>query len=120
MNNYPLIEKTYSFILFIIPILRKFPKDQRYLIAQEIEKKSLMLLENYQKAIYFPKNRAQILTENNFILETLRTLWRLAKDLGYVNFRKFGLVVEQIEVIGKMTGGWLKSEFNLKNSTEYF
>ena len=57
----------FCFILFIIPILRKFPKDQRYLIAQEIEKKSLALLENYQKAIYFPKTRAQILTENNFI-----------------------------------------------------
>lgn len=120
MNQFPLIDKTYSILIYIIPLLRKFPKDQRYLLAQRIENNYFDLITNFQKAIYAPPERKQMLMKSNLILENLRILWRLAKDLGFVSLRRFSLIVEMDEEIGRMIGGWLNKLSSSKNLVEDF
>ncbi len=51
--RYPkIVIEVYDFVKWIIPVLSKFPKDQRYLLAQRIENKLLDILEDLIVAQY--------------------------------------------------------------------
>jgi hypothetical protein len=43
-------QKTYDLLLYIHPILAKFPKNQRYVLGQRIENKILDIIEYIIKA----------------------------------------------------------------------
>jgi len=42
-------------------------------------------------------------------LELLRTYLRLARDLEFLSFKKYEIWSKQLEEIGKLIGGWMKS-----------
>ena len=44
-NNFILFEKTYSFLLWLHPTIKKFPKSDKYTIGEEIKKTTLDILK---------------------------------------------------------------------------
>lgn len=102
--------KTYQFLLYMLPLLAKLPRDQKFLIADRFETKVLDLLDLYLKAYYSSKDKKpSMLRDANISLEQLRYLTRLLHDMRFINHEKYGVVSGHIDEIGKMTGGWLKS-----------
>ncbi len=102
------ITLTYDFLKYLIPIVAKFPKNQRYLIGERIEKISLDILENLIEARY-TKNRTEILRKTNILLEKLRYLVRIAMDLKLISIKRYEHIAKLLNQIGVQLGGWLKS-----------
>lgn len=105
-----ILRKTYDFILYLIPQLNKFPRTQKFLLADRIENIILEILENYIAAYYSkPESKKILLSKNNLKLEKMRYLIRLSHDLHFFSHQKYGVISRYIDEIGKMTGGWIKS-----------
>lgn len=100
----------YDFLVYIIPQLDKFPRRQKFLIADKIEISLLQIFDNVIAAYYSREDKKiNYLTENNIILERVRFLIRLSKDLNFISVAKYGYISERLNELGKMMGGWIKS-----------
>lgn len=104
----PVVEKHYSLVLWMLPKIANFPKDQRFLLADRIERLLLDILELLIEAVY-SKNKREILIKVNLRLDVLRFMMRIAKDMKYVNVNSYDFFCQSSIEIGKMVGGWLKA-----------
>jgi hypothetical protein len=94
-------------LLWLIPLLEKFPRSQKFLLGDRIENMLLDIMELVIQAIY-TKNKSRYLREANLKIEKFRHLIRLAKDLKYINIRRYEYISEHTHEIGSEIGGWLK------------
>ncbi|HDQ45367.1 MAG TPA: diversity-generating retroelement protein Avd [bacterium] len=102
------ITKTYDLLLYLIPQLAKFPRDQKFLLADRIENLLLDFLEAMIEA-YYSREKKRILETSNLKLERLRYLIRLSFDLHLINTSRYEFLTVHIDEIGRMVGGWRKS-----------
>ena len=101
------LTRTYDLLLWMIPQLEKFPKSQRYLLGDRIETLLLDIMDVIIHAVY-TKNKTTYLKEANLKIEKLRYLIRLAKDLKYLNIKRYEYVSRCLNEIGSEIGGWIK------------
>lgn len=110
--------KTYDFALWLMKHTEKFPKSARFSVSARIENKILEFLECIVTANRL-KNKYERLNSADNVLENLRILIRLSKDMQFVNLRSYEYAVRQMDEIGRLLGGWLKQqkaiESDLKN-----
>jgi hypothetical protein len=104
----PALEKAYQFVLWLIPTLEKFPRGQRFLLGDRIENTALDVLERLIEATY-TRDARSILLHVNLQLEKLRHLVRLAKDLHYLDLRRYEFAARATDEIGRLVGGWIKA-----------
>ena len=103
------ITLTYDLLKWAIPTLKKFPRDQRFLLGERIEKHILDVLELLIHANY-SKDKLGHLREANLKIEVLRFLWRLSMDLKYLSTRRYEFVSKLLNDIGRLVGGWIKQQ----------
>ena len=103
----PVVEKHYKLILWMLPKMANFPKDQKFLLADRIERILLDILEMLIEANY-SKQKREILIKVNLRLDVLRFMMRIAKDMKYVSLNGYDFFCQSAIEIGKMVGGWLK------------
>lgn len=105
-----IIAKSYQFLKDMVFVIGKFPKSQRFLIGDKmqnlISEVMELLIEAYYVERQYKKSRLQ---KVNISLEKLRYYNRLCFEIGYYGSGKYRQIHEQIDEIGRMTGGWLKS-----------
>ena len=104
----PVVEKHYQLILWMLPKIANFPKDQRFLLADRIEGILLDILELLVEAVY-SRNKREILIKVNLKLDFLRFMMRITKDMKYINLKSYDFFCQSSIEVGKMVGGWLKS-----------
>ena len=104
----PALEKAYQFVRWLIPTLDKFPRSQRFVLGDRIENTALTVLEGLIEATY-SKQVETILRAVNLALEKLRFLIRLSKDLRYLDLKRYEFGAREIDEIGRLVGGWLKT-----------
>ena len=104
----PVVEKHYQLILWMLPKIANFPKDQRFLLADRIERILLDILEMLIEAVY-SKNKREILIKVNLKLDLLRFMMRIAKDMKYVKLNAYDYFCQSSIEIGRMVGGWQKA-----------
>ena len=104
----PVVEKHYKLILWMLPKIANFPKDQRFLLADRIERVLLDVLEMLIEAVY-SKRRKEILIRINLKLDVLRFMMRITKDMKYVNIKAYDFFSQSVLEIGSMVGGWMKT-----------
>lgn len=107
-NELIIYQKHYDLMLYSFPIIGRFPKEQRFVLGQQIEN---AMLDIGQMIVHANKlrNKREKLYELDIALEKLRFLIRLSKDLKMMSISKYGHHCERIDEIGKLLGGWLKS-----------
>jgi four helix bundle protein len=103
------VPKTYDLILWLIPRLKHFPRDQRFLLGDRIQSAALDVLCLLIEANY-TRSRTGLLRSANLELEKLRYLVRLSSDLHYLNRRRYQHAAERIDEIGRLIGGWTKAD----------
>jgi hypothetical protein len=101
------ITKLYDYILWMIPKLEKFPRSQKFLIADRIETIMLDILDLLIEAAY-SRQKSSVLQFANLQLEKLRYLIRLSKDLRLLNLKSYEYSARAIDGVGISVGGWLK------------
>ncbi len=108
LKELTIYQKLYDLILYAIPILNKYPKSQRYVLAQQTENTLLEIARLIVEANREHQGRVRLLWQVDGKLEEFRLLIRLAKDLGMLPVKQYGDMAERAGEIGKMLGGWLK------------
>ena len=111
MYNYDeliLFQKIYGLMLWLHPAVNKFPKSQRFLLGQRIENCLLDILEDVIRLIAQNFENRTLLEELNIRVDKLRILVRMAKDLKFINVKRYEFFAERIVEIGKMIGGFKK------------
>ena len=104
----PALEKAYQFVRWFIPTLDKFPRSQRFVLGDRIENTALTVLEGLIEATS-SKQVETILRGVNLALEKLRFLIRLSKDLRYLDLKRYEFGAREIDEIGRLVGGWLRT-----------
>lgn len=108
-NQENVLTKAYELLLYAIPQLEKFPRSQKFLVADRIETKILDVLDLLIEAYYGKKEQKErVLDTVNLQLEKLRFLIRLSHDMQFFSNQKYGQLSERINEIGRMVGGWRK------------
>ena len=79
------------------------------MLGERIERNLYSLLETLIQAKY-TKNRQRLLEQANLTLEILRFQMRLAKDLQCLKVESYGFAAKSIDEIGRLVGGWLRSQ----------
>ncbi len=113
----PALEAMYQFLLWLVPTLEKFPRSQKFLLGDRLQSQALTVLDCLITATYSRERSAHLRTAN-LELEKLRFGIRLAKDLRHLDFNRYEYAARAMDDIGRMVGGWLKTQTNATpNST---
>ena len=102
------ISKTYDFVKWSAEHTSRFPRNHRFVLGERMERNLYDLLELLIQAKY-NKVRQGLLQQANLKLEVLRFQVRLAHDLQCLRSNSYGHAAKQIDEIGRLIGGWMKS-----------
>lgn len=105
-----IITLTYDLLKYLIPQLTKFPRTQKFVLADRIQNSTTDILEQLIEAYYTERSKkVVILLKTNIQLEKLRYLIRLAFDTRCINERRYIFIQSQVNEIGTQLGAWKKS-----------
>ncbi len=79
-----IIQKSFDMLLWLLPKIDKFPRKQKYLLGERIERTALDFMGQLQRAKFSNPRKAALL-ETHVCFEQYKTLVRLALGLGYWN-----------------------------------
>ena len=104
----PALELHYRFVLWLVPTLDRFPRAQRFLLGDRIQRTALDVLESLVEATY-TRRRQPHLTRANLGIEKLRLLIRLAHDLRHLDRRRYEHAARCLDETGRKIGAWMKA-----------
>ena len=107
IKNVHALTRIYDLLLWIIPVLDKFPRTQKFLLADRIETELLDIMKLLIQAVY-ARQKSELLGQANLGLEQVRYLIRLSRDLKYLGLKQYRFASEKIDEAGREIGGWLK------------
>jgi len=114
-DDIPIFFKVYELYKLFYGFLPSFPKKDRYTLGQKCGLALLDLLE----AIILASNLSReeklpVLLCASTKLDVLKVLFRLGKDIKVLDHKKYLLLEDVLQEIGKMLGGWIKTTSNRK------
>jgi hypothetical protein len=109
MNELPVIQKTYDFVKWFVPILNKLPRDHKFILGDRMITEVYELLEGLLKARY-TKEKLIKLQGLNSELDILRYQTRLLYDFELISFKRYQYINQQLQGIGIELGGWIKQQ----------
>jgi 23S rRNA-intervening sequence protein len=109
VEEIPIIQKTYDFIKWYVPILNKLPKNHKFLLGDRMVSGLYDFLEQLIKA-RFERDKLARLENLNSQLAILRYQTRLLLDFQQIEVRRFEYISKQLNGIGTELGGWIKQQ----------
>lgn len=112
-----LIPKAEKYIEYMLQVIMKLPRTEKFSIGTEYKKAIYEMTENI--LIISKINKKEILNYLNKIdasLSLQRIYLRIMKKQKWIDERKFKIAMEQIYEIGKILGGLIK--YYAKNNKE--
>ncbi|MFW6286004.1 MAG: four helix bundle protein [Nanoarchaeota archaeon] len=114
MKNSPkydflLYHEVYTTYLNLFPILKNFPRSEKFTLRQRIEDTFLELLlaiEQYQKLKQ--TNKSNIVKKISYLFDKGKLLIRISHDLHIISQNNYLSLLPKFEIIGKLIGGMLK------------
>ncbi len=94
---------------WLVERTRRFPKDQRFVLAARVQRAGFDLLEAVSVALVRPGMREPRLLDADDALIRLRPLLRLARDLHFLSASQVAHAISEADEVGKMVGGFLRS-----------
>lgn len=88
--------------------LKQFPKHEKHVLGAEI-RLSMLQLQRLIITAFKRYHKKTTLTDLDIELAILKRRVRLAKDLQYLDIKKYQIWVEKLVELGKMIGGWIRS-----------
>lgn len=109
-KNLIIYEKTLEMIEYGTIALRQFPRYEKFVLAAMIRQQMyevLKLIVETNKRTF----RKTAMTELDISHETLRHLVDLSyRRLKYLDHKKYALWMEKVNEVGKLLGGWIRSQ----------
>ena len=109
-NKLQLIPKTEKYIEYMINIIIKLPRTEKFSIGTEYKTSMYKMLENILliSKIEDKKKCLEIVNKIDAMLNTQRIFLRIMCKNKWIDNKKFNIVMEQIYEIGKIIGGLIK------------
>jgi len=101
-------DKCREMLLYGYQALKQFPKHEKHVLGAEI-RLSMLQLQRLVITAFKRYHKKTTLTDLDIELAILKRRVRLAKDLRYLDIKKYQLWIEKLVEIGRMIGGWIKS-----------
>lgn len=101
-------EKCRDMLLYGYQAIKQFPKHEKHVLGAEI-RLSMLQLQRLIITAFKRYHKKTTLTDLDIELAILKRRVRLAKDLRYLDVKKYQLWIEKLVEIGRMIGGWIKS-----------
>ena len=98
----------YQFLLWLMPMVEKFPRSQKFVLGDRIENAALDILDSLIVATY-SRSRDQSLANANLGLDRLRFFMRLSQELRLIDMKRYEHAARGIDEVGRMIGGWAKA-----------
>jgi hypothetical protein len=108
-NNFILYNEVYTLYLNLFPILKNFPKSEKFTLRQNVENTFLdllLLIDQYQKSKQ--KNKSILIKRISYQFDKGKLLIRISHDLHLIYQNNYIQLIEKFELIGKLIGGMLK------------
>lgn len=112
MNEFdiPIFKKSYDLYKALNEYRRIIPKKDRFTVFERCEQTMLDILEGILMAGSQKKEeKAPILKRTSLKLNVLRVFIRLLKDVRAIDTKKYVILENMVDEIGRMLGGWIKS-----------
>ncbi len=106
----PLFVKTYDFLLWLIPLTLKFPKSQRFLLAERLSRLALDFYDTILEAVMEPAQQAHTLRQADKQLTKIRLYIRLSYDLHCISLGQFEHASRLLDELGRLLGGWQRKQ----------
>ena len=102
-------QKIYDMILYGYPALEQFPRSQKFSLAQDIKHcmDQVMRLTITANKKY---TKRTTLRDLDVEVASLKVYLRMAFDLKYLPPKKYEVWSRMVVEVGKMVGGWIKSQ----------
>jgi hypothetical protein len=107
MQESPIFTKTYDLLKWLIPVTLKFPKSQRFVMAQRVRDTTLDF-QDLLIAASLSQDKSPLLAQADIELQKLRFLLRLCFDFRLINPGQYEHVSRMVVEIGRLLGGWRK------------
>jgi four helix bundle protein len=106
-----ILTRTFDLLEWLLPKIETFPKPYRFTLTQRLMDAAL----DFQEAIFHAqarrgKARLRYLEAADAHLNTLRLYLRLVHRLKWINDGQYRHVSAMVAEIGRLLGGWKKSE----------
>ena len=99
----PALESHFRFLAWLVPTVERFPRSQKFLLGDRIQTSALDVLERLIEATY-TRRRGDALAGANLGIEKLRFLCRLARDLRYLDHRRYEHAARSLDETGRLVG----------------
>lgn len=99
-----LFQKAYDLFVWLFPIVGKFPKNQRFVLGQQLEMAALRLVEDIMYAQKMNMEKA-LLDQIQNQLAVIRIYIRLAHDVHLFSLRHYGMGSERINELERIIAG---------------
>jgi len=109
MNELPIIQKTYDFIKWYVPIINRLPRDHKFALGNRIIEGLYDLLEELITVQYAKRKLARMQNLNNK-LDILRYQTRLLLDFDLIGTKRYEYASKLLNAVGKDLGGWIKQQ----------
>lgn len=109
MQELVLEQKCKDMIMYGYVAMRQYPNHEKHVLAAETR---LSMLSMLRLVITASKryHKKTTLTDLDVELAVLKSQVRLAFDLRYIDVKKYEVWSGHLVEIGKMVGGWIKSQ----------
>lgn len=107
MKDSPLFAKSYDFIRWLIPQTVKFPREQRFVVAERLQGAAM----DFMECLYAATNRLEQTTalyRADIKLKQVRFYLRLSHDLRLIDIDRYEHASRCIEELGRLLGAWIK------------
>lgn len=106
----PIFKRIYEFYKLLYSFRNNIKRQDRFTLWQKTENLTLEVIENILLAGSLTKSaKLPILEKASLNLNTLRVFIRLSKEVMLLDNQKYLILQENIDEIGRMLGGWIKS-----------
>jgi len=111
------IQKLYDYLVWISPLINRFPRDRKFTIGDRILNRLYDVLEDLIKAKYRRNNKIDLLEQANVSLEIVRFYQRLILSDNLWNKQRYAFASKSVNEVGFLLGKWVVSikERNEKN-----
>lgn len=111
-NKLILIPKSENYIEYILDLIIKLPRTEKFSIGTEYKSSMYKMLEKIMYLKHVNKDETEniivILNEIDSLLNAQRIYLRIMKKYKWIDEKKFKIAIELIYEIGKILGGLIK------------
>lgn len=104
----PAVQKAYDINRWLLPQVDRFSRKYKFTLGDRIQTTALDLCLALVEAAH-ARSKERALYRANRLLDQLRILARLARDVNLISSRRHAHLSGMTEELGRMVGGWIRS-----------